>query len=214
MKLLLAFLLGGVFLLSGLSKARSLGRFAAYLSASLGIDARRATAAAAGIVSLEIVLAVCSLIWITPAVIAVDAVFLIGATAFLGSRVLAGDSRVCACFGPMKAGLPTKPVPITHTEEPAATLTRVLTPVQQTLRNTVIISIAALLLLHLGVAGRLAGLLVFLPTLIMLAFLAISLTTELRKLRAPVHPRRDYFAPMLAPLVILDFYKPQYRTSQ
>ena len=133
--------------------------------------------------------------------------FLCGATLYLGLQYGTQGESSCHCFG---AGNEHGTVSIRDPEEPADTVRRVLTGVQQAVRNSAIACLAVLVLAQ-GSASAASSLLLALVALLPMIILALALDFSVLRqqvfLRRQQHPRYDSLAPQLSPLVVLDYYR-------
>jgi hypothetical protein len=131
-------------------------------------------------------------------------IFVIGATVFLGVQHAVGDASSCACFGPVDHARS-----ILDQETARQTISRVLAGPWQAVRNSALACLALMILVEAREVSlpRSAILLAVIPALLVATSLAAAIAFERGFMKRDQHPRYSLFAPILAPLVILNYYK-------
>lgn len=132
--------------------------------------------------------------------------FCILSSSFLAAQYLEPAPRACECWGVGLPGRQTQSTPrILAALKPLEIIWEVNRPVLYSIRNSVISVVAVL---AIGWPPRMSIVLfaAAAPACVMMIALVLSICIESKKLSQRVHPRYAVFAPMLAPLVVLDFY--------
>ncbi len=208
-RILLAALLAS----AALAKIRKFRRFSDYLSKSAFGD-RMATIVnpiiiGAAVIGSEIVIAAALATGIAATYSAAAAVVLIyGFSAFLATQYLRRGPTRCECWAALWSGSHVSPVnDRVEPQEPSEHTKDILAPVGQAIRNTLFCA-GAIHVARDGEMGILLNVLVAAPVvLLFLTALAIAIVAERRKLRRRIHPRYDALSEILAPLVVLDYYR-------
>lgn len=132
--------------------------------------------------------------------------FQVFATAYLSIQLVVHASPKCMCFGGENLARPS--ATILDPESSEATVRRVLTPVWMATRNATLAALAAGAL-RVGWTLPVGATVVAIasPMVLMSAGLIASIEYERRKSQRTRHPRYSFFAPRLAPLVVLDYYR-------
>lgn len=184
--------------------------FSSYLAESAG--SRRFSPSVRGVfagcvIGAEFVIAVSVLTGLArPHSLYVAVAFCLLSSAFLAAQYLEPAPRACACWGVGLSGRKTSSTPgILAALRPLEVAREVNRPVLYSIRNS---AIAVVAVLAIDVPPKMSILLVAAaaPACVMMIALVLSIRIERKKLSQLVHPRYAVFAPMLAPLVVLDFY--------
>lgn len=202
-----ALLLAATFALAAFGKARTWPRFVDYVrthTGNLTLEVSRTIAAL--IVAFEVVLATSLVLTSQLYVFAASVVFLLAATAFLGYAHLRSEGGACACFGSnFDADLRVRDV--TRWAPPREIIREYLRPLFEVLRNSTLIGVACWGLTTTG-ADSAVWLLIAASSVVMIILLSVSVSIEEQKMRAPAHPRKMRYVAIIAPLVIMDYYRP------
>lgn len=130
--------------------------------------------------------------------------YIVTATIFLSLQYIGRSDTSCACFGRQSA----KDAEIRDVERASATTVRILRPAWQGIRNSILCLLAAYPVWGTTSVGQQLALAASSPALLLAIGLTISIMRQRGVLRQPSKNRRYYdFAPDLAPLVILEYYR-------
>ena len=200
-------ILAVVFGAAAYGKSRAFGDFRGYVAGLLGLTSHSAVARllSVGVVAVEVAL----VMFLVVAPGFVSFAFCVGlvvaVTAVLGLAYNRPDVGGCACFGRRST---THGGDITDRRDTRGLVLDYVRPLWHALRNT---GLLALSMWGLSVSGPMPSPwpIVFLacPTVILIVGLTVSIVRERLHLRSVWHPRYGKYARIVAPLVVMDYYR-------
>lgn len=209
----LRILIAAVFASAAIAKILSFQRFSDYLAQSVGrqwlLSRLRRNALAAAIISTEMVLAAAVGTRSGRSYAAIAMVVLVYCfSGFLATQYLRRNPRQCKCWGEFGAETQSSRNDDRIEPQDSSTAARgLLMPVSQAVRNTTLCA-TGIYVAGDGTNSNPSNMFWALPILLMFAIsLIVSALIERRRLQHQIHPRYYALAKILAPLVILDYYR-------